>query len=326
MPLSFIPTEAPSGVRNFSSAIFRLSPPPWSSSVTVHPKTGAIERLEACWTAFAVTASTAPLKNSTSSWPVTLLGRFSSTTRRCFSSSSLNLGIESSSVGKAMSPERPAGIAVKPMGTSGPHLDFLFFLPSLPSGDLERFRFLSFRLGEPDLLSFFIFPSFSFFFLSFFLGERDRSLFISAFISSFFARAYISAESSPFSRFNSLFASSFFAPLPSFFKASPLRDSLLVPSVFTEAPSFFNPSFFTPSFFTPSFFNGFFSSSVFSAFTLEPCSSLTLELSSLTADPWVLLPATTSSSGFSCLTLTLETVTPSPGPGVVSTTSAPPDS
>mmetsp|Transcript_16972 Transcript_16972/g.53501 ORF Transcript_16972/g.53501 Transcript_16972/m.53501 type:complete len:266 (+) Transcript_16972:691-1488(+) len=167
MPLSFMPTEAPSGVLKRSSAVFLLSSPPRSSSVTVQANTGAIWRLEACCTALAVTASTAPLKNSMSSWPVQLNERFSSTMERWTSSSSESFGMVSST-GNGSSPERPAGIAVmeKPP-VSGPHLDLRFLVPS---GVLERFLFLSFLPLDWDrAFSFLILFFLSFLsFLSFF--------------------------------------------------------------------------------------------------------------------------------------------------------------
>mmetsp|Transcript_76044 Transcript_76044/g.163229 ORF Transcript_76044/g.163229 Transcript_76044/m.163229 type:complete len:369 (+) Transcript_76044:759-1865(+) len=301
MPLSFMPTEAPSAVRNFSSAVFRLSSPPRSSSVTVQAKTGAMCLFPACCTALAVTASTAPLKNSMSSWPVMLSDRFSRIRVRCTISSSVSLGIVSSTLGKGMRPERPAGMAVieKPP-VSGPHLDFRFRGPSSP-GDLSRFFFLSFlpsRFGDPERRSFL---TLSLFFLSFlFFLDLERSLFTSVLTyvpSSFFTYSVFVLSPSLFSSFftspfSSLTDSSFFSPFTA------------TPSIFT-APSFFTlePSFFTVS--------TLFISTFGSALILTPTSSLTLPsastfmgaaMAALASPPTAVTSSAVASSGFSCFT------------------------
>mmetsp|Transcript_6033 Transcript_6033/g.17771 ORF Transcript_6033/g.17771 Transcript_6033/m.17771 type:complete len:235 (+) Transcript_6033:917-1621(+) len=229
MPFSFMPTEAPSVVRNFSSAVFLFSVPR-SSSVTVHAKTGATFLLEACCTALAVTASTAPLKNSISSWPVTLRERFSRTIV-CFTiSSSVNLGMVSSTDGAA-APPRPAGMAVieKPP-VSGPHLDFRLRAPPSAPGDLERFlSFFFFFSFLPSLEA----ERFSFLILSFFFFfDFDRSRFTlgsdltSPFtLGSDLARAYKSASMpspfTPYSPLTSRFTPSSFSSLSIFSLLTP---------------------------------------------------------------------------------------------------------
>mmetsp|Transcript_60356 Transcript_60356/g.143823 ORF Transcript_60356/g.143823 Transcript_60356/m.143823 type:complete len:283 (+) Transcript_60356:1097-1945(+) len=199
----------------------------------VHANTGAICLFDACCTAFAVTASTAPLKNSMSSWPVTLDGTLSSMIVLTFSSSSENLGMLSSKDGKAI-PPRPAETALKPIGTSGPHFDFRFRVPPALR-DRFRLSFLSFffRSGDLDVLSVLIFPSFCF--LSFFFFfERDLSRLISSLISFFMSP-------SPFTR--SPLSSPLSSPLVSPFTPSPLT------SPFTFSPFTFSPftSPFTPA-------------------------------------------------------------------------------
>mmetsp|Transcript_118225 Transcript_118225/g.329726 ORF Transcript_118225/g.329726 Transcript_118225/m.329726 type:complete len:369 (-) Transcript_118225:14-1120(-) len=313
MPLSFMPTEAPSGVLKRSSAVFRLSLPPRSSSVTVQANTGAIWRFEACCTALAVTARTAPLKNSMSSWPVTLRDKFSSTIVRMTSSSSESFGIVSSMLGSGIRPERPAGIAVseKPP-VSGPHLDLRFLGPS---GDLERFFFLSFLPLEADLFSFlilsFFFSSF-FFFLSF--GDRDRSLFISLFkpSSALSCSCFASAYKSPSFLLPSPFATSPFASLLAASRFISSSCSSFLSSRFTCCVSTFKlpVSFLTVSFLTASCSS--FAWSVFSALTLTSsftvgCSKISSSFTGCSVGFAATPPAKTGSSGssaFSCLTFT----------------------
>merc|ERR1712061_517728 len=101
--------------------------------------------------------------------------RLSRTMVRCTSSSSENLGIVSSMLGKGIEPVRPAGMAVmeKPP-VSGPHLDLRLRGPPSP-GDFERFFFFSFYsfFLEPHLRSFLTLSFLSF--LSFFFLDPERS-------------------------------------------------------------------------------------------------------------------------------------------------------